>query len=162
MKKILILFSLVGCISEKKLAQKCLETFPPIIETKIDTTLVVDTIHLLERDTMLYDTTIYIREVKSIESTAKLEVERKRNRKSIDSLIKYDMSIILDLNRQLDKMAQDTFKLKKTIDKKDIEINKLKTKLKKHNKYFLIFIGIGILLVFRFIYKFKWFKLLPF
>jgi hypothetical protein len=139
MRIIALILLISGCYPHRKLAEICLEKYPPIVETKTDTLRVIDTIPVIynSRDTFYIDTTVIIREVKTIESTARLEVERKRNKRRFDSLYAYDMAIILDLNKQLDKTAKDTSKMAQKIR----TINKEKDSLKKDaDKYKYLFL----------------------
>lgn len=139
MKRLLPILLLSGCFPHKKLAEICLEKYPPIIESRTDTLRLIDTIPVIynSRDTFYIDTTVIIREVKTIESTARLEVERKRNKKAFDSLYAYDMAIILDLNKQLGKTAKDTSKMAQKIR----TINKERVSLKKDaDKYKYLFL----------------------
>jgi outer membrane murein-binding lipoprotein Lpp len=159
MNKLLILLLLSGCISQKKLAEKCIEQFPcDTTILKIDTTLVSDTQYIR---TELHDSIIItqfktITEVKYLESTAKLYLEKERHKKDLKALYDYDMAIILDLNRTLDKMAKDTAKLSSQVRKLDKEKAELKTRLKDANNFKWKTIGIAVVLLL--IVFFKWFK----
>ena len=152
MKKLLILLLLSGCISQKKLAEKCIEQFPcDTTIINIDTTLVSDTQYI---KTELHDSIIItqyktITEVKYLESSAKLYLEKERHKKDLKALYESDLEIILDLNRILDKMASDTTSKAK-------EIKKLKVKLSTANKYkWGVWLFAVVLLFIAFL---KWFK----
>jgi hypothetical protein len=140
MKRLLPILLLSGCFPHKKLAEICLEKYPPIIESRTDTLRLIDTIPVIynSRDTFYIDTTVIIREVKTIESTARLEVERKRNKKAFDSLYAYDMAIILDLNKQLGKTAKDTSKMAQKIRTINKERDSLKKDADKYKYLFLL------------------------
>lgn len=155
MKRLLPILLLSGCFPHKKLAEICLEKYPPIIESRTDTLKLIDTIPVIynSRDTFYIDTTVIIREVKTIESTARLEIERKRNKKALDSLYAYDKAIILDLNKQLDKKALDTSKLNRKLRDISKENERLKIRLKSADKYKYLF-----LLSILFLVGNMWFK----
>lgn len=140
MRIIALILLISGCYPHRKLAEICLEKYPPIVETKTDTLRVIDTIPVIynSRDTFYIDTTVIIREVKTIESTARLEVERKRNKRRFDSLYAYDMAIILDLNKQLDKTAKDTSKMAQKIRTINKERDSLKSDADKYKYLFLL------------------------
>lgn len=159
MKKLLILLLLSGCISQKKLAEKCIEQFPcDTTILKIDTTLVSDTQYIR---TELHDSIIItqyktITEVKYLESTAKLFLEKQRHKEEINALKEYDLDIILDLNRIMDKMAIDTTNKAKEIRKLKEDNEKLKLKLSTANKYkWGVWLFAVVLLFIAFL---KWFK----
>lgn len=159
MKKLLILLLLSGCISQKKLAEKCIEQFPcDTTILKIDTTLVSDTQYIR---TELHDSIIItqfktITEVKYLESTAKLFLEKERHKKDLKALYDADLNIILDLNRIMDKMAIDTTNKAKEIRKLKEDNEKLKLKLSTANKYkWGVWLFAVVLLFIAFL---KWFK----
>ena len=159
MKKLLILLLLSGCISQKKLADKCIEQFPcDTTILKIDTTLVSDTQYI---KTELHDSIIItqyktITEVKYLESTAKLFLEKERHKKDLKALYDADLKIILDLNRIMDKMANDTTNKAKEIRKLKEDNDKLKVKLSTANKYkWGVWLFAVVLLFIAFL---KWFK----
>lgn len=137
MKKLLILLCFSGCITHQKLAEKCLEKYPPLVEVFTDTLLLVDTIKLSYEhiDTFYLDTTIVIKEIQKVESTARLEVERNKFKSEYKRLYDADLETILDLNRMLDKIAKDTTKANKEIRELKKVNEKLKEKLSTANKY---------------------------
>lgn len=155
MRIIALILLISGCYPHRKLAEICLDKYPPIVETKTDTLRVIDTIPVIynSRDTFYIDTTVIIREIKTIESTARLEVERKRNKRRFDSLYAYDMTVILDLNKQLDKTALDTSKLTRKLRDISKENERLKIRLKSADKYKYLF-----LLSILFLVGNMWFK----
>ena len=159
MKKLLILLLLSGCISQKKLAEKCIEQFPcDTTIINIDTTLVSDTQYI---KTELHDSIIItqyktITEVKYLESSAKLYLEKERHKKDLKALYESDLEIILDLNRILDKMASDTTSKAKEIKKLKEDNQKLKQRLSTANNYkWGVWIFAVVLLFIAFL---KWFK----
>lgn len=159
MKKLLILLLLSGCISQKKLAEKCIEQFPcDTTIINIDTTLVSDTQYIR---TELHDSIIItqyktITEVKYLESSAKLYLEKERHKKDLKALYDADLKIILDLNRIMDKMSSDTTKKAKEIRKLKEDNEKLKVKLSTANKYkWGVWLFAVVLLFIAFL---KWFK----
>ena len=159
MKKLLILLLLSSCISQKKLAEKCIEQFPcDTTIVSIDTALVTDTQYI---KTEVHDSIIItqfktITEVKYLESSAKLFLEKERHKKDLKALYNADLEIILDLNRMLDKMASDTTKKAKEIRKLKEENDKLKLKLSTANKYkWGVWLFAVVLLFIAFL---KWFK----
>ena len=158
MKKLLLLISLSGCLTQQKLAEKCLEKYPPLVEVFTDTLLLVDTIKLSYEhiDTFYLDTTIVIKEIQKVESTARLELERKKFKSDFKRLYDADLETILDLNRILDRLSNDTTKANKEIRELKKDINKLKERLSTANKYkwgVWIF-GVALLLI-AFL---RWFK----
>ena len=158
MKKLLLLISLSGCLTQQKLAEKCLEKYPPLVEVFTDTLLLVDTIKLSYEhiDTFYLDTTIVIKEIQKIESTARLELERKKFKGDFKRLYDQDLETILYLNRILDRLSNDTTKAYKEIKELKQDINKLKERLSTANKYkwgVWIF-GVALLLI-AFL---RWFK----
>ena len=158
MKKLLLLISLSGCLTQQKLAEKCLEKYPPLVEVFTDTLLLVDTIKLSYEhiDTFYLDTTIVIKEIQKVESTARLELERKKFKSDFKRLYDADLQTILDLNRILDRLSNDTTKAYKEIRELKKDINKLKERLSTANKYkwgVWIF-GVALLLI-AFL---RWFK----
>ena len=158
MKKLLLLISLSGCLTQQKLAEKCLEKYPPLVEVFTDTLLLVDTIKLSYEhiDTFYLDTTIIIKEIQKVESTARLELERKKFKSDFKRLYDQDLETILYLNRILDRLSNDTTKAYKEIRELKKDINKLKESLSTANKYkwgVWIF-GVALLLI-AFL---RWFK----
>lgn len=159
MKKLLPILLLSGCISQKKLAEKCIEQFPcDTTIVSIDTTLVTDTQYIR---TELHDSIIItqfktIKEVKYLESTAKLFLEKQLHKEEINALKEYDLEIILDLNRMMDKMSLDTTKKAKEIRKLKEDNEKLKKRLSTANKYkWGVWLFAVVLLFIAFL---KWFK----
>ena len=158
MKKLLLLISLSGCLTQQKLAEKCLEKYPPLVEVFTDTLLLVDTIKLSYEhiDTFYLDTTIVIKEIQKVESTARLEVERKKFKADFKRLYDADLQTILDLNRILDRLSNDTTKANKEIRELKKDINKLKERLSTANKYkWGVWIFGVVLLLIAFL---RWFK----
>lgn len=159
MNKLLILLLLSGCISQKKLAEKCIEQFPcDTTILKIDTTLVSDTQYIKTefRDSIIITQYKTITEVKYLESTAKLYLEKERHKKDLKALYDADLKIILDLNRIMDKMAIDTTNKAKEIRNLKEDNQKLKLRLSTANKYkWGVYIFAVVLLFIAFL---KWFK----
>lgn len=159
MKKLLLIVLLSSCLSQKKLAEKCIEQYPcDTTIVSIDTTLVSDTQYIKTElvDTFIITQNKTITEVKYLESSAKLFLEKQRHKTEINALKEYDLAIILDLNRILDKMAADTTKKTKEIRKLKEENQKLKLKLSTANKYkFGVWLFAVVLLFIAFL---KWFK----
>lgn len=159
MKKLLILLLLSGCISQKKLAEKCIEQFPcDTTIFSIDTILVSDTQYIKTEfhDSIIITQFKTITEVKYLESSAKLFLEKERHKKEINALKEYDLNIILDLNRMMDKMASDTTKKAKEIYKLKQHINEQKEKLLSANKFKLYFFLLLLFLLCNIVLK--WFK----
>ena len=159
MKKLLAILLLSGCISQKKLAEKCIEQFPcDTTVINIDTTIVADTQYI---KTELHDSIIItqyktITEVKYLESSAKLFLEKERHKKELKALYDADIEIILDLNRMMDKMAADTSSKAKEIKKLKEDNQKLKQRLSTANKYkWGVWLFAVVLLFIAFL---KWFK----
>lgn len=159
MKKLLIILLLSGCISQKKLAEKCIEQFPcDTTIVIIDTTLVSDTQYIKTEfhDSIIITQFKTITEVKYLESSAKLFLEKERHKKEINSIKQFDLDQILDLNRMMDKMASDTTKKAKEINKLKEENQKLKQRLSTANKYkWGVWLFAVVLLFIAFL---KWFK----
>lgn len=159
MKKLLLILLLSGCISQKKLAEKCIEQFPcDTTIIKIDTTLISDTQYIRTElvDTIIITQNKTITEVKYLESSAKLFKEKERHKGEIKALKQYDLDIILDLNRMMDKMALDTTNKAKEINKLKAENENLKQKLSTANKYkWGLWLFAVVLLFIAFL---KWFK----
>ena len=159
MKKLLLILLLSGCISQKKLAEKCIEQFPcDTTIFSIDTTLVSDTQYIKTDlvDTFIITQNKTITEVKYLESSAKLFLEKQRHKTEINALKEYELAIILDLNRMLDKMASDTTNKAKEIRKLKEENQKLKQRLSTANKYkWGVWLFAVVLLFIAFL---KWFK----
>ena len=159
MKKLLILLLLSGCISQKKLAEKCIENFPcDTTIVSIDTTLVSDIQYIKTEfhDSIIITQYKTITEVKYLESSAKLFLEKERHKKEIKALYDNDMKIILDLNKILDKMAIDTTRKAKEINRLKEENQKLKQRLSTANKYkWGVWLFAVVLLFIAFL---KWFK----
>lgn len=158
MKKLLLLISLSGCLTQQKLAEKCLEKYPPLVEVFTDTLLLVDTIKLSYEhiDTFYLDTTIVIKEIQQVESTARLELERKKFKSDFKRLYDQDLQAIVELNRVVDRLSNDTTKAYKEIRELKKDINNLKERLSTANKYkwgVWIF-GVALLLI-AFL---RWFK----
>ena len=158
MKKLLILLCFSGCITHQKLAEKCLEKYPPLVEVFTDTLLLVDTIKVSYEhiDTFYLDTTIVIKEIQKVESTARLELERKKFKSDFKRLYDADLESILYLNRILDKVAIDTTNAYKEIRELKKEKQELKERLSTANNYKW---GVWIFGVALFLIAFlRWFK----
>lgn len=159
MKKLLILLLLSGCISQKKLAEKCIEQFPcDTTIVTIDTTLVSDTqyINTEYHDTIIVSQFKTITEVKYLESTAKLYLEKEKHKSEINAIKQFDLDQILDLNRMMDKMALDTTNKAKEINNLKEENQNLKQRLSTANKYkWGVYLFAVVLLFIAFL---KWFK----
>ena len=159
MKKLLILILFSSCLSQKKLAEKCIEQFPcDTTIIKIDTSFVSDTQYIRTdfRDSIIITQFKTITEVKYLESTAKLFLEKEKHKKDLKALYESDLKIILDLNRILDKMAIDTTSKAKEIKKLKEDNQKLKQRLSTANKYKW---GVWLFAVVLFFIAFlKWFK----
>jgi hypothetical protein len=159
MKKLLLILLFSSCISQKKLAEKCIEQFPcDTTIVTIDTTLVSDTQYI---NTEYHDTIIVrqfktITEVKYLESTAKLYLEKEKHKSEINAIKQFDLDQILDLNRMMDKMALDTTNKAKEINNLKEENQKLKQRLSTANKYkWGVYLFAVVLLFIAFL---KWFK----
>lgn len=159
MKKLLLILLLSGCISQKKLAEKCIEKYPcDTTIVSIDTTLVTDTKYIKTElvDTFIITQNKTITEVKYLESSAKLFLEKQRHKTEINALKEYDLAIIIDLNRMMDKMASDTTNKAKEIRKLKEDNEKLKLRLSTANKYkWGVWLFAVVLLFIAFL---KWFK----
>lgn len=159
MKKLVLILLFSSCLSQKKLAEKCIEQFPcDTTIVSIDTTLVSDTQYIKTEllDTFIITQNKTITEVKYLESTAKLFLEKERHKKDLKALYNADLEIILDLYRILDKVASDTTKKAKEIRKLKEDNEKLKLKLSTANKYkWGVWLFAVVLLFIAFL---KWFK----
>ena len=159
MKKLLLILLFSSCIPQKKLAEKCIEEFPcDTTIINIDTTLVSDTQYIKTEfhDSIIITQFKTITEVKYLESTAKLFLEKDRHKKDLKALYESDLKIILDLNRIIDKMVSDTTSKAKEIKKLKEENQKLKQRLSTANKYKW---GVYLFAVVLFFIAFlKWFK----
>jgi hypothetical protein len=159
MRVLLISILFFSCVSEKKLVKFCAEKYPcDTTIVKIDTSFFSDTQYIKTEtiDTFIVTQNKAILEVKYVESTAKLQLEKDRHKKELKRLYDEDLKAILDLNRILDKMAKDTTKLSAQVRKLDKEKAELKTKLKSANNFKWSVIAIGLLLLLIVFYK--WFK----
>lgn len=159
MRILLISILFFSCVSEKKLVKFCAEKYPcDTTIVKIDTSFFSDTQYIKTEtiDTFIVMQNKTILETKYVESTAKLQLEKDRHKKALNELYNYDMAIILDLNRTLDKMAKDTAKLFAQIRKLDKEKENLRTRLKSANNFKWKTIGIAVVLLL--IVFLKWFK----
>ena len=159
MKKLLLILLLSGCISQKKLAKKCIEQFPcDTTIVNIDTTLVSDTQYIKTEvhDSIIITQLKTITEVKYLESSAKLFKEKERHKSEINAIKQFDLDQILDLNRMMDKMALDTIQKAKEIIKLKEDNDKLKVRLSTANKYkWGVWLFAVVLLFIAFL---KWFK----
>ena len=155
----ILVISLSSCLSEKKLVKFCAEKYPcDTTSVRVDTSFISDTQYIkTERiDTFIVTQNKTILEVKYVESTAKLQLEKESHKKALNELYDNDMAIILELNRMMDKMAKDTANLSEKIRKLEKEKAELKTRLKDANNFKWKTIGIGVLLLL--IVFLKWFK----
>ena len=156
---IAIISLLASCVSEKKLVKFCAENYPcDTTIVRVDTSFFSDTqyIRIKEVDTFIVTQNKTILETKYVESTAKLQQERKLHKKALNELYDNDMAIILELNRIMDKMAKDTANLSAQVRKLEKDKAELKTRLKDANNFKWKTIGIGVLLLL--IVFLKWFK----
>ena len=156
---IAIISLLASCVSEKKLVKFCAENYPcDTTIVRVDTSFFSDTqyIRIKEVDTFIVTQNKTILEVKYVESTAKLQLEKERHEKALNELYDNDMAIILELNRMMDKMAKDTANLSEKVRELEKEKTELKTRLKDANNFKWKTIGIGVLLLL--IVFLKWFK----
>jgi hypothetical protein len=159
MRILLISILFFSCVSEKKLVKLCAEKYPcDTTIVRIDTSFFSDTQYIKTEtiDTFIVTQNKTIVETKYIESTAKLQLEKQSHKKALKDLYEYDLAMILDLNRMMDKMAADTTKLIAQVKKLEKEKTELKTKLKSANNFKWSVIAIGVLLLLIVFYK--WFK----
>jgi uncharacterized integral membrane protein len=159
MRILLISILFFSCVSEKKLVKFCAEKYPcDTTIVKIDTSFFLDTQYIKTEtiDTFIVTQNKTIVEVKYLESTAKLQLEKDRHKKEFKRLYDEDLKTILDLNRILDKMAKDTARLSDKVRKLEKEKAELKTKLKSANNFKWSVIAIGVVLLLIVFYK--WFK----
>ena len=159
MRVLLISLLFFSCVSEKKLVKFCAEKYPcDTTIVRIDTSFFSDTQYIKTEtiDTFIVTQNKTIIEVKYVESTAKLQLEKDRSKKALKDLYEYDLAMILDLNRMMDKMAADTTKLIAQVKKLEKEKTGLKTKLKSANnfKWSVIILGVFLLLI----VFYNWFK----
>lgn len=155
--RIALILLLSGCIPQKKLAEICTEKYPVQKEVFYDTIKSIDTFWIKTEhiDTFILKEkeTIFRTEVK--ESTAKLEVERKKKAKELKALYDYDMKIILDLNRAISRLEKDSANINSQLRKKDLEIASIRLRLQSANKFKWFFYG-GLVVLFCVILR--WFK----
>lgn len=158
MRILLISILFFSCVSERKLVKVCAEKYPcDTTYVKIDTSFFSDTQYIKTEtiDTFIVSQNKTILEVKYVESTAKLQQAVNSHKKALNESSKYNINIILELNRTLDKIAKDTTRLSDKVRKLEKEKAELKTKLKSANNYKWILIGLGVVLL---IIVFNWFK----
>jgi predicted RNase H-like nuclease (RuvC/YqgF family) len=159
MRILLISILFFSCVSEKKLVKFCAEKYPcDTTIVRVDTSFFSDTQYIKTEtiDTFIVTQNKTILEVKYVESTAKLQLEKDLHKKEFKRLYDEDLKTILDLNRILDKMAKDTARLSDKVRKLEKEKAELKTKLKSANNYKWSVIAIGVILLLIVFYK--WFK----
>jgi len=159
MRILLISILFFSCVSEKKLVKFCAEKYPcDTTIVRIDTSFFSDTQYIKTEtiDTFIVTQNKTILEVKYVESTAKIQLEKDRHKKEFKRLYDEDLKTILDLNRILDKMAKDTARLSDKVRKLEKEKAELKTKLKSANNFKWSVIAMGVLLLLIVFYK--WFK----
>jgi hypothetical protein len=158
MRILLISILFFSCVSEKKLVKFCAEKYPcDTTIVKIDTSFFSDTQYIKTEtiDTFIVSQNKTIVEVKYVESTAKLQLAKESHTKALNESNKYNINIILELNRTLDKMAKDTARLSDKVRKLEKEKAELKTKLKSANNFKWSVIAIGVILL---LIVFNWFK----
>ena len=159
MRILLISILFFSCVSEKKLVKFCAEKYPcDTTIVRVDTSFFSDTQYIKTEtiDTFIVTQNKTILEVKYVESTAKLQLEKDRHKKEFKRLYDEDLKTILDLNRILDKMAKDTARLSDKVRKLEKDKAELKTKLKTANNFKWSVIAMGVLLLLIVFYK--WFK----
>jgi hypothetical protein len=159
MRILLISILFFSCVSEKKLVKFCAEKYPcDTTIVQVDTSFFSDTQYIKTEtiDTFIVTQNKTILEVKYVESTAKLQLEKERHKKEFKRLYDEDLKTILDLNRILDKMAKDTARLSDKVRKLEKDKAELKTKLKTANNFKWSVIAMGVLLLLIVFYK--WFK----
>jgi predicted RNase H-like nuclease (RuvC/YqgF family) len=156
---IVVISLLASCVSEKKLVKFCAEKYPcDTTIVRVDTSFFSDTQYIKTEtiDTFIVTQNKTILEVKYVESSAKLQLEKESHKKELKRLYEEDLKAILDLNRILDRMAKDTAKLSAQVRKLEKEKSELKTKLNSANNFKWKTIGIGVVLLL--IVFLKWFK----
>jgi hypothetical protein len=159
MRILLISILFFSCVSEKKLVKFCAEKYPcDTTIVKIDTSFFSDTQYIKTEtiDTFIVSQNKTIVEVKYVESTAKLQLAKESHKKALKELYEYDLAMILDLNRMLDKMDKDTARLSDKVRKLEKEKAELKTKLRSANNFKWSVIAIGVILLL--IVFLNWFK----
>jgi CRISPR/Cas system-associated protein Cas10 (large subunit of type III CRISPR-Cas system) len=159
MRILLISILFFSCVSEKKLVKFCAEKYPcDTTIVKIDTSFFSDTQYIKTEtiDTFIVSQNKTIVEVKYVESTAKLQQAVNSHKKALNESNKYNINIILELNRTLDKVAKDTARLSDKVRKLEKEKAELKTRLKSANNFKWSVIAIGVILVL--IVFLNWFK----
>ena len=154
---ILIAFSLSGCLSQNKLAQKCAESFP--VQEQIKEVIVSDTIYTKGdtikmgfRDTSFAfvcppnKTIVVTKEVKiTAENTAKTHLLKQSHQK------------------QMAECENQIADMQRIIDSKNKEIDKLNEKLESVKKYKHRFFILLSIIILYFVSKFslrKWLSLL--
>ena len=156
---IVVISLLASCVSEKKLVKFCAEKYPcDTTIVRVDTSFFSDTQYIKTEtiDTFIVTQNKTILETKYVESTAKLQLAKESHTKALNESNKYNINIILELNRTLDKVAKDTARLCDKIRKLEKEKGELKTKLKSANNFKWSVIAIGVILLL--IVFLKWFK----
>ena len=150
---LLITISLSGCLTQKKLAEKCAEKFP--IKEEIKEVIIIDTIQSAGDTIVVHfkdsslpvicppsKTITKIKEVKiKAENTAKTYLINEEHKKEI-----------IKLN---DKCIKDKSEMQKIIDAQTKEIDKLRERIEIVNKYkhrFYLLL-LGIILYFAFKYR---------
>jgi predicted RNase H-like nuclease (RuvC/YqgF family) len=159
MRILLISILFFSCVSEKKLVKFCAEKYPcDTTIVRVDTSFFSDTQYIKTEtiDTFIVTQNKTILEVKYVESTAKLQLEKESHKKELNRLYDKDLKAILDLNRILNKMSSDTARLSDKIRKLEKEKAELKTRLRSANNFKWSVIAIGLLLLL--IVFLKWFK----
>jgi predicted RNase H-like nuclease (RuvC/YqgF family) len=159
MRILLISILFFSCVSEKKLVKFCAEKYPcDTTIVRVDTSFFSDTQYIKTEtiDTFIVTQNKTILEVKYVESTAKLQLEKESHKKQLNRLYDKDLKAILDLNRILNKMSSDTARLSDKIRKLEKEKAELKTRLRSANNFKWSVIAIGLLLLL--IVFLKWFK----
>ena len=145
---ILIIVSLTGCLSQKKLAQKCADRFP--IKEEIREVIIIDTIQNAGDTIVVHfkDSSLPVicppnktitktKEVKiTQENYAKTHLLKQEHQKEIDQLI-------ADCDKQIKSLNAEREKHIKEIDK----LNKKLDSVKKFKKWFYMML-IGIIIIF--------------
>lgn len=148
MRYIFILILLSGCLSQKKLAQKCADRFP--IKEEIREVIIIDTIQSAGDTIVVHfkDSSLPVicppnktitktKEVKiTAENTAKTELLKQEHKKQIDQLN-------ADCDKQIKSLNAEREKHIKEIDK----LNKKLDSVKKFKRWFYMML-IGIIIIF--------------
>lgn len=148
MRYIFILILLSGCLSQKKLAQKCADRFP--VKEEIREVIIIDTIQSAGDTIVVHfkDSSLHVicppnktitktKEVKiTAENTAKTELLKQEHKKEINQLN-------ADCDKQIKSLNAEREKHIKEIDK----LNKKLDSVKKFKRWFYMML-IGIIIIF--------------